>query len=189
MDRLIALHDTVFDTVDRSLSGALPLMSRFLFAATLFLYYWNSGLTKIIDRRGEEGIFDIFTLESGVYAQMFPKAFEAAGYNPAKLGILYDLVAYAGTFAEFLLPVLIVIGLATRLAALGMIGFVTVQTWVDVTGHGGQLGAWFDRLADGLIDERAFWVFLLLVLVIKGAGVLSVDRLLQGTGLGRTAAA
>jgi putative oxidoreductase len=82
-----------------------------------------------------------------------------------------------GTWAEFILPILLLAGLFTRLAALGMIGFVLVQTWVDVMGHGAELGAWFDRHADGLIDERGFWVFPLLLLVLKGAGPLSVDAL------------
>ena len=78
--------------------------------------------------------------------------------------------------------VLIVLGLFTRLAALGMIGFVTVQSLTDVYGHGqtGEIGAWFDRLPDAIIlDQRALWVFLLLVLVIKGAGPLSFDRALK----------
>ena len=93
-------------------------------------------------------------------------------------------VVVAGTWAEFLLPLLIVVGLATRLAALGMIGFVTVQSLTDLYGHGGiahegTLGAWFDRAPDALIlDQRALWIFLLVVLVIKGAGLLSVDRAL-----------
>ena len=60
-----------------------------------------------------------------------------------------------------------------------MAGFVVVQTWVDVMGHGAALGAWFDRHADGLIDTRGFWLFPLIVLVLKGAGPVSVDALLS----------
>jgi len=74
--------------------------------------------------------------------------------------------------------------LLTRLAALGMIGFVIVQSVTDIVGHGVSIGAaandtWFDRYSDGLIlDQRAFWVFVLLVLVIRGAGPFSLDRLI-----------
>ncbi|CAM9971509.1 unnamed protein product, partial [Chrysoparadoxa australica] len=118
MDRLTSLHAAIFAPVERLGDHLIPLMARLVFAATLLRYYWNSAGTKVWDRKGEEGIFDFFTLESGTYAQMFPKAFEAAGYNTSKLGIVYDLVAYAGTYTEWLLPLLIVIGLFTRLAAL-----------------------------------------------------------------------
>jgi putative oxidoreductase len=67
---------------------------------------------------------------------------------------------------------------------LGMIGFIIVQSLTDLFGHGGiahegTLGAWFDRMSDALIlDQRAFWVLCLLILVFKGAGALSIDRLL-----------
>ncbi|MEM6985258.1 MAG: DoxX family protein, partial [Pseudomonadota bacterium] len=90
---------------------------------------------------------------------------------------------YAGTYAEFILPVLIVVGLFTRLAALGMIGFVFVQSFVDITGHHADaetIGAWFDRFSDAtILDQRAMWVFLLAYLAIYGAGKLSIDQLLR----------
>ena len=149
----------------------LPTLARLVFAGALFWYFWNSALTKI------EG--SPFTLSLGAYAQIFPNAVEAAGYDLSQLTALHTLIALAGTWAEFLLPLAIVFGLLTRLAALGMMGFVAVQTTVDVTGHGAELGAWFDR-AQGLADERAFWLLALLVLVLKGAGPLSADRLLFG---------
>ncbi|SMX41526.1 DoxX family membrane protein [Maliponia aquimaris] len=177
MDRLLSLHRALFAPVERLGDALIPLLTRLVFAATLLGYYWASAGTKVWDRKGEEGLFDVFTLESGVYAQMFPKAFEAASYNTDNLGFVYDLVAYAGTVAEWLLPLLILLGLFTRLAALGMIGFVTVQTLVDMTGHGADPGALFDARY-GLIDERTLWIFALLLLVIRGAGALSIDRLL-----------
>jgi putative oxidoreductase len=83
------------------------------------------------------------------------------------------------------LPTLIVLGFLTRLAALGMIGFTVAQSLTDVYGHGqdSALGAWFDRFSDAAImDQRAFWIFLLVVLVIKGAGPISFDRALQPRG-------
>ncbi|KMW56280.1 hypothetical protein AIOL_001232 [Candidatus Rhodobacter oscarellae] len=176
MNALINLHNGIFSRIERLSPVALPTLARLAFVATLFGYYWQSAGTKVWDRRGNEGIFDFFTLESGVYAQMFPKAFEAVTYDPSQLGFIYKLVAFAGTYAEWLLPLLILIGLFTRLAALGMIGFIAVQTWVDTTGHGAELGALFDgRYA--LIDERVLWVFLMAYLVFRGAGPLSLDRL------------
>ena len=126
----------------------------------------------------------LFSPSTGAYVQIFPRAFEAVGYDSSQLSLFQHLVVLAGTWSEFILPALILLGLLTRLAALGMIGFVAVQSLTDLYGHGGiahaeTLGAWFDRLPDGVIlDQRAFWVFALLVLVIKGAGPLSLDRVI-----------
>lgn len=165
--------------IDRLGDALLPLLARLVFAGVLLAYYWNSGLTKL-----GEGIFGFLTPSAGAYVQIFPKAMEAAGYNPAQLSVFHWAVVTGGTIAEFVLPALIVIGLLTRLSALGMIGFVVVQSLTDLYGHGGiahdgTLGAWFDRMPDALIlDQRAFWVLTLAILVFKGAGALSVDRYL-----------
>lgn len=171
MQALTRLHARVFGTLDATLSPVLlPTLARALFVASLLLYYWNSGLTKL----GEGGV-GLFRLDTGAYIQILPRVFEAAGYDPSALGPLARAVVLLGTWAEFILPVLLLVGLFTRLAALGMTGFVLVQTWVDIQGHGAAAGAWFDRHADGLLDERGFWIFPLLLLVLKGAGPLSVD--------------
>ena len=87
-----------------------------------------------------------------------------------------------GTYSEFLLPAMIVLGLMTRLSAFGMIVFVCVQTLTDLYGHGvladqRTVGAWFDRTVDGLImDQRALWIFLLMFLCVAGGGRLSIDQ-------------
>lgn len=165
--------------VNRLGDAVLPILARIVFAGVLLMYYWNSGLTKLGD-----GVFGILQPSSGAYVQIFPKAMEAVGYDTSQLTIFHWAVVTGGTIAEFVLPVLIIIGLFTRLAAVGMTGFIVVQSLTDLYGHGGiahegTLGAWFDRMPDALIlDQRAFWVLCLLILVFKGAGPLSVDRLL-----------
>ena len=165
------------------LAPLLPLLARFTFAAVLLPYFWHSAATKLGD-----GFFGFLSPSVGAYAQIFPKVFEAAGYDVSKLGIFHWAVVTAGTWAEFVLPALIVLGLLTRLAALGMAGFIAVQSLTDLYGHGGiehaaTLGAWFDRVPDGVIlDQRAFWVFTLAVLVVQGAGALSLDRLVFRSG-------
>ncbi len=169
--------------INRAGDEVLPILARLTFAGVLLMYYWNSGLTKLGD-----GIFGIFQPSSGAYVQIFPKAMEAAGYDTSQLTIFHWAVVTGGTIAEFILPVLIIIGLFTRLAAVGMIGFIIVQSLTDLYGHGGiahegTLGAWFDRMSDALIlDQRAFWVLCLLILVFKGAGTISVDRGLFRSG-------
>ncbi|NND20478.1 MAG: DoxX family protein [Silicimonas sp.] len=180
MRTLTSIHDAVFENLERVTVPVMTTLARFLFAAILLFYYWNSGLTKL-----GGGFLGFLFPSDGAYIQIFPKAVEAAGYDISQLGTFHYLVVLAGTWAEFLLPLAIVIGLFTRLAALGMIGFVVVQTLTDLFGHGGiahegTLGAWFDRLPDAIVlDQRAFWVFLLLYLVFRGAGPLSVDRVLK----------
>ena len=179
MNALVSLHNSIFSNVERASGWLLPSLARFAFVAVLFGYYWNSGLTKLGD-----GIFGIFAPSLGAYAQIFPKAMEAAGYDVSQLGMFHWAVVVAGTAAEFILPILIAIGLFTRLAAIGMIGFVFLQSLTDIYGHGADaatIGAWFDRFSDAhIIDQRTFWVFALIVLIVKGAGPISVDRVLSG---------
>tara|TARA_R110000737_G_scaffold308184_1_gene316194 strand:+ start:237 stop:818 length:582 start_codon:yes stop_codon:yes gene_type:complete len=161
------------------LSPLLPVLARFVFAAVLLVYFWSSGLTKL-----GEGALGFLSPSTGAYAQIFPKSFETVGYDASRLSLLQWAVTVAGTWAEFLLPMLVVLGLLTRVSALGMIGFIVVQSLTDLFGHGGidqpeTLGAWFDRMPDGVIlDQRALWVFLLVVLVTRGGGALSLDRLI-----------
>lgn len=179
MNPLVSIHDKVFGLVETAGTWLLPLLARFTFAAVLLIYYWNSGLTKLGD-----GILGLFSPSIGAYSQIFPKQLEAVGYDVSQLGLYHWAVVMAGTYAEFILPLLIVIGLFTRLAALGMIGFVVVQSLTDVYGHGATdlatLGAWFDNQSGSVImDQRLFWVFTLGILVIRGAGALSVDALLR----------
>jgi putative oxidoreductase len=153
---------------------AISTLARLVFAAVLARYFGASALTKVSGP---------FTPTDGGYVQIFPRAMEAAGYDSSQLGVFATLVVLVGAYAEFLLPLLIVVGLATRLAAVGMIGFVVVQSLTDIYGHmAGEktIGGWFDTASDALIlDQRAFWVLLLVVLVIKGAGPLSLDRLIS----------
>lgn len=162
-------------SLDRAAPAVLPTLARLVFVLVLLVYYWNSGITKLGD-----GVFGFLNPSDGAYIQIFPHAVEAAGYDTSQLGVFHWAVATAGTLAEFILPALILIGLFTRLAALGMIGFVFVQSIVDIYGHGlgaVDIGKWFDNSAISLIlDQRAFWVFLLIVLVMRGAGPVSVDH-------------
>ena len=181
---LIRLFNQTLNSIDeRSSAWLLPTLARLVFAGTLLLYFWKSAATKLGD-----GALGFLNPSLGAYAQIFPKAMEAAGYDPAQLSILHKLIVIAGTWGEFLLPLMIVVGLLTRIAALGMIAFVFVQSFVDVTGHGvggKDLGAWFDSASGSLvIDQRSFWMFLFIVILLKGAGPFSLDRFLPSAVAG-----
>jgi putative oxidoreductase len=182
---LLAAYDRATRSLSDLATELLPLAARLVFAGVLLAYFWSSALTKL-----GPGALGFLSPSVGAYAQIFPKTFEAAGYDPSQLSAFHWAVATAGLWAEFLLPALIVAGLFTRLAALGMAGFIMVQSLTDIFGHGADaetVGRWFDAASGALIaDQRALWLLLLLVLVLKGAGSLSIDRLL--TGAARTVA-
>jgi putative oxidoreductase len=170
MHEIMTLGRRVFEWLDAQ-DWLLPTLARLVFAAVLAGYFWASALTKLAGP---------FTPTDGGYVQIFPRAMEAAGYDSSQLGVFAALVVLLGAWAEFLLPFLIVVGLATRAAALGMIGFVAVQTLTDIYGHqagAGTVGGWFDAASDAVIlDQRALWLVLLAILVVKGAGPFSLDH-------------
>lgn len=153
----------------------LPFFARFTLTATLFVYFWRSALTKLGD-----GVSGLWTPSLDAFVQILPWRMEAVGYDPDALTWIDHLIVICGMWAEFLLPLMIAIGLFTRLSALGMIGFVMVMSVVDYLGHGVALGSWFDGVPDAvLLDQRLFWVLTLLLLALLGGGKLSVDRFLR----------
>ncbi len=158
---------------NRLAAPVLGLAGRLVFAATLAGFFWSSALTKI----------DGIGLSLNAYAQIFPRAMEAVGYDASQLGAFAHLVAAAGTAAEFVLPLLLILGLFTRPAALGTIGFLMVMSLTDIIGHGvdaSAIGALFDRAPDSpILDQRLLWGFLMMVLVFTGGGALSLDRWLR----------
>ncbi len=73
------------------------------------------------------------------------------------------LAAVGATLAEHLLPLLLLLGLMTRGAALGLLGItITIQVFV-------YPGAW---------ATHGLWAACLLALVARGPGALSLDGLL-----------
>jgi putative oxidoreductase len=175
MQLILNLHDRIFTAIHAFFAPwFLTTAARFSFTSVTLLFFWNSGKTKIGD--------SIFSPSFGAYAQVFPKKFESLGYDESLMSGFDTLVVLLGTYAEFILPAMIALGLFTRLASLGMIGFIGMMSVVDIYGHNADattIGAMFDRLPYGLImDQRLLWVFLLLVLVIKGGGPISMDYIL-----------
>jgi putative oxidoreductase len=75
-----------------------------------------------------------------------------------------DVAAYMAVSIEVSAPILLVLGLAARAAALVLLGMVTViELFVYPQ-------AWPTHIQ---------WAAMLLVLVCRGAGMISVDRLIQ----------
>lgn len=121
--------------------SALALASRLAIAAT----FWRSGQTKVSGFHLREETFVLFREEYKV--PLLPP----------------DLAAYLATTAEHVFPVLLVVGFATRLSALGLLGMTAViQLFV-------YPGAW---------PEHALWATLLVWIVARGPGVVSLDHLI-----------
>ena len=175
------LHDSIFGGVQRGLENwFLGLFARLVFAAVLFIYFFNSAKTKI-----GEGPLGFLNVTDNAYFQILPSVVEHYGYDVSQVPAFpYKLIVMAGTYGEIILPILILVGLFTRIAAIGMIVFVVVQSYVDIAFHGADektIGAWFDNLSGSVIlDQRALWVFLLAYLVVRGAGAVSLDYLFRG---------
>ena len=118
----------------------LALVNRIAIAA-IFFY---SGRTKV------EGFL---TITEGTY-ELFRSEYKLPLMPP-------ELAAPLATYAEHLFPLLLLLGLFTRLSALALLGMtLTIQLFV-------YPDAWPTHLS---------WAALLLYLVGRGGGVLSLDR-------------
>lgn len=172
---LIELYRRTVRGLETALDGwLLGLLARLVFLAVLVPYYINSALTK----------FDgPFSIADSAYYQIALPAVDAAGGDVSAVSFFpWGLMVFLGSYGEFVLPLLLVAGLFTRIAAAGMIGFIIVQTLTDILVHqvdATTIGALFDRFPDSVIlDQRLLWIFPLAYLVVKGAGLLSLDKLL-----------
>ncbi|MGQ3066818.1 MAG: DoxX family protein [Brevundimonas sp.] len=138
------MFDPVVAVIERAMpQWALSLIIRFGIASVFFL----SGRTKV------DGLLRI--TDSTYYL------FETEHRLPLIPG---DLAAHLATWSEHLFPILIVLGLATRLSALALLGMtLVIEVFVYPLG-------WSTHL---------LWAGLLLYLIRFGAGPVSLDRLLR----------
>ena len=111
--------------------------------------FWRSGRTKV-----DEGSW---LSVSDTAKFLFEEEYKGVPL-PA------EFAAYMATYAEHLFPVLLVIGLFTRLSALALLGMtMVIQFFVYPE-------AWW--------SVHMIWVALALVLMVRGGGSLSLDQLL-----------
>ncbi len=120
--------------------GLLALAARVAVAAIFFL----SGRTKV------DGLL---TVNDSAYT-LFREDYKVPLLPP-------ELAAHLATYAEHLFPILLVLGLFTRLSALALLGMTAViQIFV-------YPGAWPTHLS---------WAALMLYLIGRGAGPASLDH-------------
>ncbi|OAI92824.1 DoxX family protein [Pseudomonas putida] len=137
-------YSRIADTAQRLLSDSvLSLVARLAIAAVFFL----SGRTKV------EGLL---TLTPGTF-ELFRSEYMLPLIPP-------HLAAYLATYAEHLFPLLLILGLFTRGAALALLGMtLVIQVFV-------YPDAWPTHLT---------WAGLLLLLIARGGGGWALDRLLR----------
>lgn len=146
---------------DAPAKGLRTLLAQFASAAT---WLTPHSLLALVHRVGVAGIFWLsartkvegwFTVSDSAYA-LFREEYKLPLIPP-------ELAAQAATVAEHLFAVLLVLGLCTRLSALALLGMtLVIQVFV-------YPDAWPTHLS---------WAGLLLYLVGRGAGVVSLDRAL-----------
>ncbi len=134
------LHRLI-DSFERIPYSLLALAAR-LFPAAVF---WQSGQTKLDGWRLSDSAVFLFRTE----------------YNLPLIDPL--LAAHLAVVAEHLLPVLLAVGLASRFAALGLLGMTAViQVFV-------YPDAW---------PTHGVWAACLLIVIARGPGMLSLDHLI-----------
>jgi putative oxidoreductase len=81
-----------------------------------------------------------------------------------------EAAAAAGTFGELVFPLLIIAGLTTRAAALGLsaVNLLAVVSYWHVLGSEGFEAA---------LAQHVLWGYMLAVIVLFGGGAISLDRL------------
>ena len=122
--------------------GLLGLVARVSIASIFFL----SGRTKV------EGFL---TVTEGAYT-LFREDYKVPLLPP-------EFAAHMAAYAEHLFPLLLVLGLASRLSALALLGMTAVIQFFVYP------DAWPTHLS---------WAALLLVVIARGGGALSLDRVL-----------
>ena len=151
---ILARFDGLFAAIPYAL---VALVARVGIAGT----FWKSGQTKV-----QGFAIDIF---EGRFELGLPRFSDSAVdlfRDEYKLPVLPpELAALLATTAEHIFPVLILLGLATRLSAAALLGMtLVIQVFV-------YPGAW---------AIHATWAAVLLMLMRQGAGGLSLDALMQG---------
>ena len=107
--------------------------------------FWRSGQTKVSGFSIREETFYLFREEYKV--PLLPP----------------DLAAYLSTVGEHVFPILLFLGLASRLSALGLLAMTMVIQLFVVP------GGW---------PEHILWLSLLALIIARGPGAISIDHLI-----------
>ena len=113
--------------------------------------FWRSGQTKIAE---------------GTWFSISETTYELFRTEYARVPLPPDLAAVAAAAAEHVFPVLLLLGLGTRLSALALLGMtLVIQIFVYPE-------AWW--------PVHSLWAALAAVLIVRGGGLASLDAVLAG---------
>lgn len=143
-------------TLMQTTGSIAPLIIRLMLAVVI----WPHGAQKLLGWFGGGGLDETF------------KRFRSAWNIPPWLA----LVAVA---SEFLGGIGLIVGLLTRIAALG-IGITMTVAMLKAQVQYGFFMNWFGKKQSEGIEYSLLVIAMAASLVISGAGILSLDRLLAG---------
>jgi putative oxidoreductase len=148
----LARTHALFERIPESL---IALLARFSIAAT----FWNSGQTKV------EGF--VLNIVSGEFSLGWPRLSASAVdlfRDEYKLPLLPpELAAVMATVGEHALPLLVLLGLGTRFASFGLLMMTAVIQLL---------------VYPGAYATHGIWAAVLLWLMLRGGGVISLDHLI-----------
>lgn len=127
-----------------------------LLPETVLLLVARLGIAAVFFQSGRTKVDGWLTITDSTY-YLFETDYKLPFVPP-------HLAAHMATYSEHLFPILLVLGFGTRFAALGLLGMTTV---IEVFVYP---DAWPTHLS---------WAAILLPLIAKGGGALSLDRLLR----------
>lgn len=136
----------------RQASGLAAVVSRAL-PENLTLLVARLGIAAVFFLSGRTKVEGFLTIKPSTY-DLFASEYALPLLSP-------EVAAHVATYAEHLFPVLLVLGLFTRLSALALLGMTTV---IEIFVYP---DAWPTHLS---------WAGLLLPLVARGAGAWSLDH-------------
>ena len=139
MAKIINLYNSIMGKLDLLQPVGL-LLARFYVAWVFF----KAGLTKLRDWESTLLLFE---------------------YEYAVPLLNFEVAAYLATFGEIVLPIMLVLGLLGRKAAIGLfiVNYVAVLS--------------FEDMPAAALNEHITWGLLMLLVVIWGSGKLSLDKL------------
>ncbi|HEY9271447.1 DoxX family protein [Achromobacter sp.] len=150
MPRVSCLFGRALGWTEKAAGAAAPLLLRLALA----LPFFRSGLTK----------WDGFLSLSPATNFLFEEEFKLHVFGQAYGLPFPGLLALAAGTAEIVLPVLLVLGLATRLGALGLLAMTAVIQLV---------------VPQGWANFHLPWAAMALALIAIGPGRASLDHLLH----------
>jgi len=147
---LMAATLTRYDAATRWLSGNVPeSLLLALVRVVLGGIFWRSGQTKVVE---------------GTWFQVSDGTLELFRTEYAGVPLPPEFTAVMANAAEHVLPALLLLGLFSRLSALGLLGMtLTIQFFVYPE-------EWW--------AQHSLWAALALALILRGGGLFSLDALL-----------